>query len=595
MANLSKYLIAVTVTGLAGCATDTLRQSSAPRIDIDSHVVLASIARERQNNIEAADHYLAAALLSDDPRHAEIAADIAHQLDLTEEGLQATERWQLLSPNNPRVHQYLGVFKLRSGDVAGAVAEFDQILAATENHGPALAFLIEFLADESDTQTTTAVVSQLVADYPGTPEGHYGLARLGLRSGNFLLALENAERTVELEPEWIEAQLLYARMLVISGRIDEGLELAESIADEQPELEVRLQYAELLLSAGQQEQARELLDEILAQNPGLPEAVRALAFLTLTLNDLEASKGHFTELRSQTRYRDEAFYYLGRIAETEEQPLQAMRSYSRVTSGNNAVEAQLRAANLLFTALGDEAGALQHLREFGIANPDYTNEMLVAETELLLQLHREDEAMQVLTAAVAESPSNQTLQDAHVQLYISIAQGAIGREELDAAEDTLQAGLQRYRGDQSLRYAQALLYQEQGRNRRSANALRSLVRDEPDDAGLLNALGYLLTDEMNRHEDALEYLEKALALEPDNPAIIDSMGWVLFNLGDFEAALGHLEQAYELFPDAEVAAHIVDTQWALGNQEEALQLLRQKLEENPESTHLQELDQRLTP
>jgi tetratricopeptide (TPR) repeat protein len=595
MANFSKFFLAIAFSWLAGCATSTGRQSSAPRIDIDSHIVLASIARERQNNIEAADHYLAAALLSDDPQHAELAADIAHQQDLTERGLEATERWQQLSPDNPRVHQYMGIFRLRSGDAAGAVAEFDQILAATENHGPALAFLIEFLANESDAQTTTAVVAQLVENYPGTPEGHYGLARLGLRSSNFLLALENAERAVELEPEWIEAQLLYARMMVISGRADEGLALAESIAEERPELEVRLQYAELLLSAGRQEQARELLDEILAQNPGLPEAVRALAFLTLTLNDLEASKGHFTELRSQPRYRDEAFYYLGRIAETEDQPLQAMRSYSRVTSGSNAVEAQLRAANLLFSELGDEPGALQHLREFGNANPDYSNEMLVAETELLLQLGREDEAMQLLTDAIAESPNNQTLQDAHAQLHISIAQGAISRADLDSAEDTLRAGLRLYQDDRSLRYAQALLYQEQGRYRRSASALRSLVRDEPDDAGLLNALGYLLTDEMSRHEEALGYLEMALALEPDNPAIIDSMGWVLFNLGDFEEALVHLERAYELFPDAEVAAHIVDTQLALGNRDEALQLLRLKLEENPESSHLQELDQRLAP
>ncbi len=155
--------------------------------------------------------------------------------------------------------------------------------------------------------------------------------------------------------------------------------------------------------------------------------------------------------------------------------------------------------------------------------------------------------------------------------------------------------MHRYRGDTSLRYARALLYQQQGRNRRSANALESLVRDQPDDASLLNALGYLLTDQLNRHDDALVYLAAAMALQPENPAIIDSMGWVLFNLGDYEAALDHLERAYELFPDPEVAAHIVDTEWALGNYEQALELLKQKLQENPESRHLKELDQRLAP
>ena len=593
MANPRKTLSAIVVTWLAGCAAGTLQQSSNPRVDLDSHMVLAAIARERQDGREAAEHYFAAALISDNRTLAELASEISRQFNLNELGLQAAELWQTLSPNEVRVHQFLGIFRLRSGDFDGAVAEFGQLLAATENHGSALAFLVELLANEADTQTTTAVMAQLIAEYPGTPEGHYGLARLGLQSGDYSLALEHAERAVELRPEWIEAQLLYARILLISGRPLEGLALAESIAEERPELEVRLQYAELLLSAGQHEPARALLDDILVQNPGLPEAVRALAFLTLTLNDLDASRGHFTELRSQPRYRDEAFFYLGRIAESENQALQAMRLYSRVIAGTNAVEAQLRAANLLSTTLGDQSGALQHLREFGIANPDYSTDMLIAETEMLLQLRRDEDAMQLLTNAVTESPNDQTLREAHVQLHVSIAQGAISREELDSAQDTLKDGLQRYRGDTSLRYARALLYQAQGRNRRSANALESLVRDQPDDAGFLNALGYLLTDQMSRHEQALEYLTEALALEPANPAIIDSMGWVLFNLGDYEAALSLLQRAYELFPDAEVAAHIVDTQWALGNHEQALELLQQKLRENPESRHLKELDQRL--
>ena len=595
MANAMKILLAIVVTWLAGCATGTLQQTRNARVDLDSHLVLAAIARGQQDGREAAEHYLAAAQISADPMLAELVCEIARQFNLTEIGLQAAELWQSLSPSNPRVHQFLGVFRLRLGDRAGAAAEFEQLLAATDNYAAAMVFLIELLANESDVRAATWVVSQLAAQYPETPEVHYGLARLGLRSGDYRLALENVERAVELQPEWVEAQLLYARILLITGRVEEGLALAESIAEEQPELEVRLQYAELLLSAGQQEAARVLLDDILAQNPGLPEAVRALAFLTLTLDDLDASKGHFTELRSQPAYRDEAFFYLGRIAESEEQPLQAMRSYSRVTAGNNAVEAQLRAANLLFTALGDQDGALQHLREFGIANPDYSNQMLVAETEIMLQLRRDEAAIQLLTDAVAESPNDQALRDAHIQLYIASAQGAIGREELDSAQETLEDGLHRYRGDTSLRYARALLYQQQGRNRRSDNALKSLVRDQPDDASMLNALGYLLTDQLNRHDDALVYLAAALSIQPENPAIIDSMGWVLFNLGDYEAALDHLERAYALFPDPEVAAHIVDTEWALGNYEQALELLQQKLRENPESRHLKELDQRLAP
>ena len=134
-----------------------------------------------------------------------------------------------------------------------------------------------------------------------------------------------------------------------------------------------------------------------------------------------------------------------------------------------------------------------------------------------------------------------------------------------------------------------------GEFKANAAAMQSLVDDHPDDAGLLNALGYLLTDEMDRHVEAHGYLQKALAAEPDNPAIIDSMGWVLFNLGEHEAALGYLERAFEMYPDPEVAAHIVDVQLALGNEDAAQQLLRESLKEHPDSPHLQELRQRLGP
>ena len=588
-------LQAALLSCLAGCALIGTGQPSSARVDVDSYLVLASVAEERGEGQEATAHYLSAARLSDDPRFAEAATELAHEYGLIEEGFEAARLWRERAPDNPRVSQFLGAFHMRAGDREAAVAEFSQILDQTNNTGPALAFLMEFLSTEPNMQMTTAVVSDLVAAYPGTPEGHFGLARLALRSGNYVIALENAERAVEIEPEWIEAQLLYARMLVIAGRVDEGVDLAADVAEERPELEVRLQYAELLLSAGRHEMARELLDDILDENPGLPEAVRALAFLTLTLEDLEASRGHFNELRGQSQYREEAFFYLGRIDEAESQPLQAFRSYSRVTSGSNAVEAQLRAANLLFTELNDQPGALQHLREFGIANPDYTTEMLVAESGLLLQLDRADEAMQRFDDAIAANPDDAVLRDAHAQLYISIAQGEIEREELDAAEDTLQSGLNLYRDNRGLRYAIALLYQEQGRDRRSASALEELVRDIPQDASLLNALGYLLTDRMDRHAQAVGYLEEALALEPENPAIIDSMGWVLFNLGDYDAALEHLERAFELYPDPEVAAHIIDTQLALGNREVALEMLREQLEQHPDSPHLQELDQRLMP
>jgi uncharacterized protein HemY len=82
-------------------------------------------------------------------------------------------------------------------------------------------------------------------------------------------------------------------------------------------------------------------------------------------------------------------------------------------------------------------------------------------------------------------------------------------------------------------------------------------------------------------------------MDPDSAAIIDSMGWVLFRLGEYEAARDYLERAYRLMDDPEVIAHLVDVHWALGDQERALELLEQGLSEQPGNSHLLDVSERV--
>ena len=569
-------------------------------------MLLAEIAGEREQFDAAVEHYLAAALISENPQLAELTAELAQQADLPDLGLQAipiccwprlpgTERWLQLNPEVTRALRYSGTFNLRLGDAEAALGDFRAFVNGASNAAAAVARSIEVLAEEDDARAATAIAQGLVDAHPDIAEGHYGLARLALRSGDYAAVLAHSERAAELSPDWVEAQMLYARSLLLTGRNENGLDLARQLAADEPRLAVRLQYAELLLSTGENTEAGKLLDDILSESPGLPEAVRAVAFLKLTDGELDEAEMRFSELRADPRFREEAFYYLGRIAEMEEEFLQAMRNFSRVTEGNNAVDAQLRVAQLLYTSLDDPEGALQHLSQFGIANPQYLTEMLLGQGEILVRLGREAEGIGLLTQELERDPENERLHDANIRLHLILAQEAVSGERYGEAGRILNRALNAYPGNPSVRYAKALLFQDRGQLRRAAAALETLVEDNPDDAGFLNALGYLLTDEMNRHEEASEYLRRALAAEPDNPAIIDSMGWVLFNLGEFEAALDYLERAFTLFPDPEVAAHIVDTHWALGNREQALELLRESLDEHADSAHLLELQQRLLP
>jgi tetratricopeptide (TPR) repeat protein len=578
---------------VAGCATAPATDGGDTQVEVDSHSLLGEIALERQQFETAANEFLAAALLSKEPALAERATRAAHQLELTEQGLRAANRWKEVAPGDERPFWFAGVFETRSNRLARAATEFESFMRELGDPARGFVLVLEPLADEPYTDAATAIMRSLTEKFPGVPAGQYALARLALRSGDFDLALENAKAASDSDPDWLEAQLLYARSLLVAGKSDESLAIAARLAEQHTEVEVQLQYAELLLSAGKPREAESRLNEILTTNPGLPEATRALAFLALTEQRLDSAKEYFGELRGDARYRAEAFYYLGRIAETERDFLQATRSYSRVTDGTHAVEAQLRTARIMFAELDDREGAVRHLRDFGDANPRFAANMLVAQSQLLLQMKQPDEAMKLFEEALAATPDDPTLHAAHVELYQILIQDAVGRGALDEAESLVDQGLERYQGNTSLRYSQALLYEDQGRNRKAVEVLQSLVDESPDDPAFLNALGYLLTDQFQRHEEARGYIQKALAMNPDSPAIIDSMGWVLFKLGDYRAALDYLERAYRLEQDPEIAAHLIDVRWALGEREQALELLRASLERNPDDRHLRELSTRL--
>jgi tetratricopeptide (TPR) repeat protein len=588
----TRFLVAASL--LAACAAvSTVGVQAQP--DVDSHLLLGDIALERQDTATAAREFLAAAMLSNEPGPAERATRIAHELELTEQGIIAAKRWRELAPSDERPAWYMGVFETRANRAQRAVAEFTTFLRSIDDRRTGFALVLQALADEPYTGTATAIMRSLNETFPNTPMAQYALARLALRSGDFELALTNAEAASKSNVDWVDAQLLYARTLLVTGKTGDSLAIAEDLAARHEELEVQLQYAEILLSAGRPREAEARLNDILAKNPGLPEATRALAFLAMTEQRIEDAKRYFSDLRGDPNYRSEAFYYLGRLAETENDFFAAARSYARVTEGTHAVEAQLRTARILYAEQNDRDAAVRHLRDFGEANPRFATDMLVAQAQLLLQMKQPDEAMRVLDEALAASPEDPALLAAHAQLYVVQAQDASERGAPAEAEKLLNEGLRRYPDNRSLRYSLALLYEDQGRNRKALDVLSSLAKDNPDDAAILNAYGYLLTDRFSKHKEARNYIERALALNPDNAAIIDSMGWVLYKLGDLRGAADYLERAYRLDQDPEIAAHLVDVRWQLGEKESARELLRQSLEANPDSRHLQEVDERIKP
>ena len=93
-------------------------------------------------------------------------------------------------------------------------------------------------------------------------------------------------------------------------------------------------------------------------------------------------------------------------------------------------------------------------------------------------------------------------------------------------------------------------------------AALKLNKDQPQ---VLNYLGYSMVERNVNMEEALQMIETAVAAEPQNGAIVDSLGWVLYQRGEYEDAVVHLENSASLLP----VDHLGDGLWAVGRFVEA--------------------------
>ncbi len=92
----------------------------------------------------------------------------------------------------------------------------------------------------------------------------------------------------------------------------------------------------------------------------------------------------------------------------------------------------------------------------------------------------------------------------------------------------------------------------------------------PDQADVLNYLGYSLVDQGVKLDEALGMIETAAAANPQSGAIADSLGWAYYRLGRYEEAEAAMEIAVKLLPiDPILSDHYGDVLWMVGRKREA--------------------------
>ncbi len=519
------------------------------------HLLSGEIAGQRGQFTLAVSQYMQALHLEPDPKVAERAARIAVFARDDRSALEAAQIWVKLEPDNLEAQQVTAALLVRTGKNETALAHFEKILSLTgktkNTESKGFMLIVALLSKERDKQAAMAVMEKLVARHDQDPEAFYAYSHLALLVGELDKAATNIDKVLALKPDWIDAHLLQANILVRQGHNAEALKkLAAATAAYPDEIKLRLYYARKLIDEKKYEQAREQFNEVLERKPGHVDALYAKGLLGLQLRKLDEAQTSFEKLLKIGKRISEANFYLGELYEIKKQPQQAIKFYRGVKKNPQHIEAQIRIAGLL-AGMGKLDAARSQLHRIQAPTLEVQLRLYLAEGELLQAAGQSDEAFELYTQALEHMPANARLL-----------------------------------------YARALVAEKIGRMNIAIQDLQLILKNQPDDIEALNALGYTLVDKTDRLQEGMNYIKKALARKPDDPAIMDSAGWGYYRLGKYNQALELLRRAYAKMPDPEIASHLGEVLWVSGNQAAARKIWDDALQQTPKHELLRKVMRR---
>jgi tetratricopeptide (TPR) repeat protein len=132
-------------------------------------------------------------------------------------------------------------------------------------------------------------------------------------------------------------------------------------------------------------------------------------------------------------------------------------------------------------------------------------------------------------------------------------------------------------------FLKAIVLDRLGQKEPTEAALRQSIALNPQDAIVLNYLGYWLLEEDGDPEEALGFIRKAIEKQPQNGAFLDSLGWGHYRLGQYKRSVLYLERAVALEPqDPLITDHLGDAYAKMGRIREAQYQWERALSFEPE-------------
>ncbi len=510
---------------------------------------------------------LDAAEKTNDPQLYQRATELALQSRSGEAALQAARAWKKAHPTSIEASRYMLQILLALNRVTETAEPLKALveLTPTMERPQTFAAVPRLYARAGDKKLAATLVEQALAPYftqPGTAAPAWAMAgRLRLAAGDATGAMEAARRGHAADAQ-AEGPIIVALDMMDPKRPQAESLIRQYFAGStagSPEL--RMAYVRNLLSAERYTNALSQIEVLLKEKPDFAQGWLVLGSLQLQENQptkAETSLKRYVDLAEQQTPNDEsarglaqAFFALAQIAEKRKDLVGAEAWLKQIERPDMLMQAQIRRASLLGQQ-GRLQDGLKLIRELPELKEGDERSKLMAEVTLLKEFKQYLPAYELIGQAIIQSPADIDL----------VYEQAMNAEKLDRLDEMEQL-------------------------------LRRVINLKPDYHAAYNALGYSLADRNVRLPEAKVLIQKALTFAPTDPFIKDSLGWVEFRLGNQPEALRILEAAFKARPDPEIAAHLGEVLWSMGQRERAHAIWKEGKTLNPENETLLETLKRL--
>lgn len=564
-------VLAVTAAALTWCGQGAMAQSTAPgkAASAAETMYLVLVGEMQVAAQEPGIGYsllLEAARKSADPDVYRRAVNVALESRSGDAAKEAARAWANALPTSADPYRVLLQLMLARNEVAQSAAPLEKLLTVVPDaeRNALIDVVGQTYARTKDKTAARQVAVAALQPWTQRPDtaasawAAQGVLALGLGLKESALTLLREAIT---SPAGTGAPGLLAVELMNAKVPEAETMLGTFLANPTPvQLPVRMAYVRYLLDNNRSADAQQQLESTAAQDPAAAEPWLLLGALNAQkglLKTAEEQLKRFLALSARMeperaqRGNTQAYLSLAQIAEARQQFAVAGQWLDRIEPADDALRIQVRRAALM-AKQGKVGEARTLIQQIPAQQPGDARAKLLAEVQLLKDAQQLADAYAVMQTAATLFPD-----------------------------------------DEELAYEHAMLADKLGHPGEMERILRALMAQKPDYHHAHNALGYALADRNTRLDEAKALILKALEMAPGDPFITDSLGWVEYRLGNLPVAAQLLRQAFEKRADIEIAVHLGEVLWAMGDREAAKAVFQQARGMQPDNPALMETLKRL--